>query len=147
MKSSETTVLHHPYNIQRHQAVFQTYHHSHTNNTLVFGMQLTSIILAVTGAAMASAAAVESRIPRLGAFGVSQTFGCPLASQDFFEFALGAQSDACRAFYNNTTYAAINVYYWQPQCLLTLFTTLDCKDPVSTSSQAWFAVFLLANGR
>lgn len=94
-------------------------------------MQLTSIFLAVTGATIATAAAIESRLPRLGAFGVSPTFGCPLASQDLFEFALGAQSDACRDFYNNTTYAAINVYYWQPQCLLTLFTTLDCSDPVS----------------
>lgn len=96
-------------------------------------MQLTSILLAVTGATVASAAAIESRIPRLGAFGVSKTFGCPLASQELFEFALGAQSDACRDFFENNTYQAINVYYWQPQCLLTLFTTLDCSDPVSTS--------------
>ncbi|KAB5582230.1 hypothetical protein GE09DRAFT_1074178 [Coniochaeta sp. 2T2.1] len=92
-------------------------------------MQLTSLLVAITGATLATAAEIESRIPRLGAFAVSQTFGCPLATRDFFEFALGAQSDACRTFYNNTTYQAIDVYYWKPECLLTLFNTYDCTDP------------------
>ncbi|KAB5513262.1 hypothetical protein GE09DRAFT_1162923 [Coniochaeta sp. 2T2.1] len=94
-------------------------------------MQLTSLLVAITGATLATAAEIESRIPRLGAFAASQTFGCPLATRDFFEFALGAQSDACRTFYNNTTYQAIDVYYWKPECLLTLFNTYDCTDPVS----------------
>ena len=91
-------------------------------------------LLALTGtAALSTAASIESRIPRLGAFAVSQNFGCPLVTQDFFEFGLGAQSDACRNFWNNTTYQAINVFYWKPECLLTLFNTYDCADPVSTS--------------
>jgi hypothetical protein len=95
-------------------------------------MQITSLLIAITAGTMATAAAIESRIPRLGAFGVSQTFGCPLVNPEFHEFALGEQSDACRTFYNNATFKAVDVYYWQPQCLLTLFNTFDCSDPVST---------------
>jgi hypothetical protein len=98
-------------------------------------MQLTSFVLALTGASMAAAAAIDSRIPsRLGAFGVSTSPDCPLVNHEVFEFALGNQGDTCRTFYNNTTYTAVNVYYWQPQCLLTLFNTLDCSDPVSALS-------------
>lgn len=94
-------------------------------------MRTFDILLTATSLTLAAAAAVTPRIPRLGEFGVSTTFGCPLVNQERLEFGLGQQSEACRTFYNNTTYAAINVYYWMPQCLLTLYNTLDCSDDVS----------------
>jgi hypothetical protein len=95
-------------------------------------MHLTSLVLALTASTLTSAATIAERIPRMGAFAVSATRGCPLASQDEFqEFALGAQSNACRDFYGNATYQSINVFYFVPQCLLTLYTTHDCSDPVS----------------
>lgn len=99
--------------------------------TNLTNMQLTTVLLPLLVASSSIAAAVESRIPRLGAFGVSTTFGCPLVNQEVAEFALGQQSDTCRTFYNNTTYAAINVYYWVPQCLLTIYNTHDCSEGVS----------------
>jgi len=96
-------------------------------------MQLTSLLLVAAGATVTSAMAVESRLPRLGAFGVSTTSVCPLVNLETSEFAVGAQSDACRTFYDNTTYQAIDVFYWIPQCLLTLYNTPDCEDTVGFS--------------
>jgi hypothetical protein len=92
-------------------------------------MHLSSLLVALSTTSLAAAAAIEARLPRLGAFGVSQTRGCPIVDPQITEFALGQQSDACRTFYNNATYPSINVYYWQPQCLLTVHTKLDCSDP------------------
>jgi len=92
-------------------------------------MQLTTLLTLASGASLATAAAIEARLPRLGEFAVSQTWGCPLINPERFEFGLGSQSDACRQFWQNATYLAVDVHYWQPQCLLTLFQTLDCTDP------------------
>ncbi|KAK0723589.1 hypothetical protein B0T26DRAFT_643192 [Lasiosphaeria miniovina] len=86
-----------------------------------------------------AAVAVEKRLPRLGQFGVSLTRACPLQTPlDVFEFAEGEQSDACRTFLNNNVYRAIDVFFWDPQCLLTLFETNNCTDPgVVTGPNCW----------
>lgn len=98
-------------------------------------MRPSTILLSVISVTLATEASITPRIPRLGAFGVSTTFGCPLVNQELSEFALGQQGDTCRTFYNTTTYTAINVYYWVPQCLLTLYNTVDCSDNVSNQSR------------
>ncbi|KAK3938308.1 hypothetical protein QBC46DRAFT_390535 [Diplogelasinospora grovesii] len=106
---------------------------SSLTDTQTIIMQLVFAVAAISAfvlGRMANAApAIENRIPRLGEFQVSITPGCPLQSPERFEFGLGSESDACRTFWNNTTYAAINVEYWHPQCLLTLFNTYGCTDP------------------
>ncbi|KAH8883009.1 hypothetical protein GQ53DRAFT_597189, partial [Thozetella sp. PMI_491] len=44
-------------------------------------------------------------------------------------FAYGADSPACRTFPNNFVYKAVDIEFWDPQCLLTLYQTFDCSDP------------------
>lgn len=93
-------------------------------------MHLISTITATAVLALtASGAVVESRLPRLGAFGVSQTPGCPIQNPVISEWAEGSESSQCHTFYNNAVYTTVDVYYWDPQCLLTLFQTTNCSDP------------------
>ncbi|KAK4102893.1 hypothetical protein N658DRAFT_494957 [Parathielavia hyrcaniae] len=94
-------------------------------------MHLSAILSLAGAASVATAAAVDARIPRMGAFSASLTMGCPLANLDsgINEFAIGSQGDTCRTFYDNATYQSIHVYYWIPQCLLTVYNTADCSDP------------------
>ena len=83
---------------------------------------------------------LDKRIPRLGAFGVSATRTCPLdnTNQEVFEFALGQESNECRTFWSGKVYSAVDVYYWDPKCLLTLFTKSDCSDDgVVTGPNCW----------
>ncbi|KAK3390700.1 hypothetical protein B0H63DRAFT_519911 [Podospora didyma] len=90
---------------------------------------ITALLSLAALATAASAAPMEERMLLMGIFRTSQTWGCPLQNPELFQIGLGAESPDCRTFYNNTTYAAINVETWVPQCLLTLHNTYDCKDP------------------
>ncbi|KAK3354032.1 hypothetical protein B0T25DRAFT_224411 [Lasiosphaeria hispida] len=85
---------------------------------------LTLLTLSTT----ALGAALESRIPRMGAFGVSSTAVCPIQDPLILEFAEGNESPKCWSFYNGTIYTTVNQYYWDSKCLLTLFQTTDCSD-------------------
>ncbi|KAK0628772.1 hypothetical protein B0T17DRAFT_614647 [Bombardia bombarda] len=77
-----------------------------------------------------TAAIIAPRVPLIGSFGVSQQSGCPLGPQLIFQFAVGDGCGDCRSFYNATeTYASINQYSMNPQCVLTVFNTFDCSDP------------------
>ncbi|KAK3312098.1 hypothetical protein B0H66DRAFT_570061 [Apodospora peruviana] len=88
----------------------------------------------------ANASVVDKRILRLGGFGVSHTASCPIGAydQEIHEFAIGQDSPACRTFYQNATFSAIKVYYWDPQCILTLYEKLDCSDSgIITGPNCW----------
>ncbi|KAK0635835.1 hypothetical protein B0T17DRAFT_503336 [Bombardia bombarda] len=84
-------------------------------------------VLVTIGAA--NAAAISSRIPLMGIFRASATALCPLGPSDLYQIGLGAEDDSCRRFYNNVTYGAVDVQYWNSLCLFTIFNTLDCSDP------------------
>lgn len=87
-------------------------------------------LLPIAGAllGLTNGASISPRLPRLGAFGSSTTAACPLVDPQVHEFAEGSEGNACYTFYNNATMRAIDVYYWDPQCLLTVYTTTDCSD-------------------
>ncbi|KAK3389597.1 hypothetical protein B0H63DRAFT_464011 [Podospora didyma] len=86
----------------------------------------------------AHAAAVEKRLPRLGAFGVSQTRACPLQQPIYvYEYAEG-EGDDCKPFFDNTVFQTVDVFFWDPKCLLTLYETHNCSDPgVVTGPDCW----------
>ncbi|KAK0715352.1 hypothetical protein B0H67DRAFT_490711 [Lasiosphaeris hirsuta] len=102
-------------------------------------LKLTLLALSALGASIANAAAVDPRLLYMGWFYTGVPAQCPIATPERFIFGLGSDSPACRNFYNNVTYGAINVEYWIPQCLLTVHNTLDCSDPgiVSGTGGCW----------
>ncbi|KAK3374721.1 hypothetical protein B0H63DRAFT_255867 [Podospora didyma] len=97
-------------------------------------MLLNTITTAAAAAALVffgstNAAAIDARVPLIGSFGVSKTWGCPIQNQVVVNFADGGESNNCLPFHNNNVYTTIHVYSWNPKCLLTLFQKVDCSDP------------------
>ncbi|KAK0732274.1 hypothetical protein B0H67DRAFT_567032 [Lasiosphaeris hirsuta] len=101
---------------------------SHQHQTRPITTNKMHALTLLTLATTALGAAVETRIPRLGAFGVSLTAACPIQNPLILEFAEGNEGPQCRSFYNNTVYTTVNQYYWDPKCLLTLYQTTNCSD-------------------
>ncbi|KAM7183317.1 hypothetical protein V8F20_012666 [Naviculisporaceae sp. PSN 640] len=116
-------------------------------------MQLTSFLTVISALALTSAAPapapepvspaeLDPRIPLMGAFHISTQAACPLVAPELYQLALplGPDDTSCRRFYNNMTYAAISVDFWNPKCLLTLYNTLTCSDPgiVSGTGGCWW---------
>ncbi|KAK3687170.1 hypothetical protein B0T22DRAFT_456584 [Podospora appendiculata] len=92
-------------------------------------MQLISALLALsTLSGIASTAALDPRIQIMGIFQVSAVAQCPLQNKEWFQYGLGTASETCHNFWQNATMGAVNVDYWIPQCLLTVFNTFDCSE-------------------
>jgi hypothetical protein len=100
-------------------------------------MHFNSIIMAVSALILgtASAAAVEKRLPRHGAFGVSPEWGCPLVQPQLFEFTYGNDCGKCQTFNNDAVMKSVDVYWMDEKCVITVYNTHDCSDPGTQSGR------------
>ncbi|KAK0622074.1 hypothetical protein B0T17DRAFT_494051 [Bombardia bombarda] len=100
-------------------------------------MHFSTLLTAISALTFASAAAVDTR---LGAFDVSVIRGRPLSlnNTQTYEFALGQDNNSCLTFGNSTNMNTVDVKFWNPQCLLTLFEERNCSDlSVVTGPNCW----------